>query len=103
MQGAEVLTPLTHAQRQAFKRMALRPDEVLGLGQMKCLTDTADALVAAGLAERVDGGWRCTVHGQVLKDVLTWFQLYHVRDRCSKRLGIVKARNTQSPAFPGEY
>jgi hypothetical protein len=43
------------------------------------------------------------VHGQALKDKLVWFQFDHVKDRCSKRMGIVKARNTQSPAFPGEY
>jgi hypothetical protein len=57
-----VLDQLTHPQRQAFKRMALHPDDVRSVGQMKCITATADALVAAGLAARADGagGARCT-------------------------------------------
>jgi hypothetical protein len=36
-----VLDKLTHPQRQAFKRMALHPNDVLGLGQMRCITVSA--------------------------------------------------------------
>ena len=72
--------------------MALHPDEVLSLGQLKCIGDTANALVAVGVAERVGHGWRCAVAGQALKNVLTWFQLYHVDTKCLMHLGIVKAR-----------
>ena len=57
------LGKLTHAQRQAFKRMALHPDEVLNLAKLKCISDTADKLVAVGLAERVGLGWRCADGG----------------------------------------
>jgi hypothetical protein len=93
------LATLTHAQRQAFKRMALHPDDVLKLSQLKCISDTADKLVAVGLAERVGHGWRCTVAGQELKDVLTWFQLYHVDAKCLMYLGVVKARRPGGPKY----
>ena len=91
------LAALTHAQRQAFKRMALHPEEVQSLAKLKCIGDTADTLVAVGLAERVDLGWRCAVAGQALKDVLIWFQLYHVETKCLRYLGVVTARRPGGP------
>jgi hypothetical protein len=48
------------------KRMATKPNDVLGLSDLKCVTETADALVAVGLAKRVGGGWRCALNGNVL-------------------------------------
>ncbi|HEX3449455.1 MAG TPA: hypothetical protein VHS97_14455, partial [Isosphaeraceae bacterium] len=50
---------LTSAKRWAFKRMAMKPTDVLGLSDLKCVTEAADALVAAGLAEPVGDCWRC--------------------------------------------
>ena len=99
MPAPAILARLTHAQRQAFKRMALHPDEVLNLGQMKCIGDTADALVEGGLAERVGYGWRCQVSRMALRDVLTWFQLYRLGTRCLLHLGIVKARRPSGPEY----
>ena len=60
-----VLDRLTKAQRQAFKRMALHPDEVLNLGQIKCIGDTADALVVAGLAEREARRGHCYISQRI--------------------------------------
>ena len=51
----------------------------------------------AGLAERVCGGWRCSLDEQTFQTVLTWFCPFHEDDRTPLLTGIVKARQGTGP------
>ena len=93
----ENLRALTGAKQWAFKRMAMKPNDVLVLSDLKCVTETADALVAAGLAERVGGGWQCALNNFGVQDVLTWCKLYQLDSLIYVPLGIVSARQPGGP------
>jgi hypothetical protein len=77
MPPVERLLPLTHAQRQAFKRLAAKPPGSYRPSDFRCIAETAVALVAAGLAERSGDGYRCALGEPALGEVLTWFQRSH--------------------------
>jgi hypothetical protein len=70
MQEASKLQALSSAKRSAFKRMALKPNEVFSPSDLKCVTETADALVTARLAEQVGDGWWCSLDERGCPDLV---------------------------------
>jgi hypothetical protein len=92
MPPIRTLAALTRPQRQAFKRLAAKLPGSYARSEFSCITDTADALIAAKLAEKLGNEYRRSLGAPALGDVLMWFQLNHVDSRVHYPLGIVKAR-----------
>jgi hypothetical protein len=83
------LRELTGSQVKALWRMAKQPDLVHTLKTMRCITETADALVKARVAARVDGGWRLAIRRAALRAALTWLELYRGRTCATENIAVL--------------